>query len=84
MRADGGVNGLTLAERVANGANGAVVSEVSAEPSLFDKRNAKIAAAAVHKLGNNRVGDLKRKEKLLNHIRHCLLQQTMQHQKSKL
>lgn len=46
MRADGGVNGLTLAERVANGANGAVVGAVDIQPSLYDKRNAKIAAAA--------------------------------------
>ena len=49
LRADGGVNGLTLAERVANGANGAngaLVSQVSVQPSLYDKRNAKIAAAA--------------------------------------
>lgn len=46
LRADGGVKGLTLAERVANGANGAVVSKVSVEPSLYDKRNARIAAAA--------------------------------------
>ena len=46
MRADGGVNGLTLAERVANGANGAVVSAVvDIQPSLYDKRNAKIASA---------------------------------------
>lgn len=43
MRADGGVSGPSLAERVMNGASAPVA--VSTSNALFDKRNARIAAA---------------------------------------
>ena len=47
LRADGGVGGLSLAERVANGAAGAAqaAAPVQATNPYFEKRNAKIAAA---------------------------------------
>ncbi len=61
LRADGGVGGLTLSERVVNGAaavNGeaapVVASSASAELSLYAKRNARIAEAA--KAGKSRWG----------------------------
>lgn len=52
LRADGGVGGLSLAERVANGAAAAApaasapTSSALAVDSLFQKRNARISAAA--------------------------------------
>lgn len=54
LRADGGVGGLTLAERVmlGTGANG--VSKPSGEPTIFEKRNARVAAAG--KSGKSRWG----------------------------
>jgi len=45
LRADGGVGGLSLAERVMNGAAAPAATATSSNPN-FEKRNAKIAAAA--------------------------------------
>mmetsp|Transcript_23817 Transcript_23817/g.36738 ORF Transcript_23817/g.36738 Transcript_23817/m.36738 type:complete len:371 (+) Transcript_23817:63-1175(+) len=65
LRADGGVGGLSLAERVALGSKtsatpnaGAAVTTAtsSAAPSLYDKRNAKVSAAG--KAGKSRWGQM--------------------------
>uniref|UniRef100_A0A7S1Z322 Uncharacterized protein n=1 Tax=Trieres chinensis TaxID=1514140 RepID=A0A7S1Z322_TRICV len=62
LRADGGVGGLTLAERIHFGANasGAPAAAVAAPaaskgPTLFDMRNAKVSAAAA--AGKSRWGE---------------------------
>ena len=53
LRADGGVGGLSLAERVMNGSAATVT--VAEESEIYQKRNAKIAASA--KAGKSRWGD---------------------------
>jgi len=62
LRADGGVGGLTLAERVALGtsANGISQPSSSGESTVFDKRNALIAAAG--KSGKSRWGSMEIKK----------------------
>jgi len=60
LRADGGVDGLTLAERVVFGAASKFKSSTpvvqSAVPSLFDLRSARVSAAA--KAGKSRWGNM--------------------------
>lgn len=56
LRADGGVGGPSLAERLSSGANGAIAPVSSAaSTSLYDKRNAKVSAAG--KAGKSRWGE---------------------------
>lgn len=57
LRADGGIGGLTLAERVALGASAASTSTTTTAPSvnpIFEKRNALVSAAG--KAGKSRWG----------------------------
>lgn len=55
LRADGGVGGPSLAERLSSGANGAIAPASAASTSLYDKRNAMVSAAG--KAGKSRWGE---------------------------
>lgn len=55
LRADGGVGGPSLAERLSSGANGAIAPVSAASTALYDKRNAKVSAAG--KAGKSRWGE---------------------------
>jgi len=59
LRADGGVGGMTLAERVLNGAGGGAIaapSGVSKTHIIYQQRNARVSAAA--KAGKSRWGHM--------------------------